>query len=598
MRQLRQMGAVIYQKEPGLFGWLLLSCLITGIAPIFGIVMPKFMLDELLGARNFNKLMGLTAILAFGTLFCMAAKAWCKKNTTVFLERFFMRMEEDMGKKPSKIPLTESEKKSVMDLYERGKFGLDSLRDWNENVQKIGGGIVTCISSGAILLANQWYLLLITLAANLFAIPCVKQMKKLEVDNAERSVPEDREFQYYCCIAYDYRYAKELKLFGGIDFMLQRAKENMDRILKINHSYFTKTGCFSGFAASVVELETAVLFGILGTLLLAEGITVGMFTMLYSASRQFGQTLNGMVTAGSRMITDILLIQPLLEYLRLPEEEETGKWNKEVKQCLKKAGKGIVDWEFRDVTFHYPTAAKECLKNCSFSIHAGETVALVGKNGAGKSTVVKLMCRFYQPQSGMILLNGVDIQRIPREAYRKILAPTFQDFQLLPFSIEENILCKKEEEMTGQEKIRVNEEAKRLGFFDWAASQPKKFSTFLSQNLTGEGVLPSGGLAQKIALARSVCHGGAMVIMDEPTAALDPRSEEEIFEQMADISNDKTCLFISHRLSSTRLADRILVMENGAIAEDGNHAELMKKGGGYRELYEAQASQYWDNETK
>ena len=152
--------------------------------------------------------------------------------------------------------------------------------------------------------------------------------------------------------------------------------------------------------------------------------------------------------------------------------------------------------------------------------------------------------------------------------------------------------------MTGQEKIRVNEEAKRLGFFDWAASQPKKFSTFLSQNLTGEGVLPSGGLAQKIALARSVCHGGAMVIMDEPTAALDPRSEEEIFEQMADISNDKTCLFISHRLSSTRLADRILVMENGAIAEDGNHAELMKKGGGYRELYEAQASQYWDNETK
>ena len=149
--------------------------------------------------------------------------------------------------------------------------------------------------------------------------------------------------------------------------------------------------------------------------------------------------------------------------------------------------------------------------------------------------------------------------------------------------------------MTGQEKIRVREEAKRLGFYDWASSLPKKFSTFLSQNLTGEGVLPSGGLAQKIALARSVCHGGAMVIMDEPTAALDPRSEEEIFGQMTKISNDKTCLFISHRLSSTRLADRILVMEDGAVIEEGSHGELMRQGGRYRELYEVQAEPYQDD---
>lgn len=592
MRQIRQMGVLVHQREPRLFWWMFLSCFVTGTAPLFGIVIPKFMLDELLGEKDSGRLFALAAALALGTLCCMMAKAVCRKKTTVYMEYFIMGMEEEMGRKPSRIPLSVSERKSSMDLYERGKYGLGSLQDWQENFQKIGEGIVTILISGMIILANRWYLLFIILAANLAAIPCMKQMKKLEVDNAKRSVPEDREFQYYCNIAYDFRYAKDLKVFGGVAFMMRRARENMDRILKINHVYFTKNGCFSGLAASAVELETAVLFGILGGLLFMGEITVGMFTMLYSACRQFGQTVNQMTAAGSKMITDGLLVEPLLEYLNLTEERETETLTEEIQTCLSRTKQGIAEWEFRNVTFRYPTAERDSLSHCSFRIHSGETIALVGKNGAGKSTVVKLMCRFYTPQSGAILLNGTDIRKIPRDVYRTVLAPTFQDFKLLPFSIGENILCKREREMTEGEKRRMEEEAKRLDFFSWVKGLPNQFSTFLSKNLTKEGVLPSGGLAQKIALARSVLHGGGMVIMDEPTAALDPRSEEEIFAQMAEISREKTCLFISHRLSSARLADRILVMEDGRIAEEGDHVTLMERGGRYWELYEAQANQY------
>ncbi len=592
MNHWKQMWYWIEKKEPALIIWIIVSCLVTGITPVFGIIMPKIMLDELLGEKDERKLMGMVVVLALGTLVCALGKALCKKKTSNLMEQFTMKMEEEMGKKPIHIPLSVSEKKSSMDLYERGKYGLHALEDWNVSIQKIGGGTVTCISSGVIILSNQWYLLFLLLAVNVFMIPFMKKMKDLEVDNANRSVPENREFQYYCSIACDFRYTKDLKMSGGISFMMKRVEDNMNRILKMNHVYFTKVGCCQGAIAAVTELETAILFVILGILLYAGGISVGMFTMLYNACRQFGQTWNGMMTAGNQMITDGILLQPLMEYLNMEEEEEETKVTEEVKTCIDQAQKGILEWEFRDVTFSYPGAEKTSLNHCDFQIHTGETIALVGKNGAGKSTIVKLLCRFYEPQMGQILLNGVDIRSIPRKEYRMIISPTFQDFQLLPFSIEENILCKCQKEITKEEKERMEGKARHLDFFRWADALPEKFSTYLSKNLTENGVLPSGGLAQKIALARSVCHNGGMMIMDEPTAALDPRSEEDIFTQMGEIARNRTSLFISHRLSSTRLADRILVMENGKIAESGSHDYLMEKEGIYWELYEVQASAY------
>lgn len=205
---------------------------------------------------------------------------------------------------------------------------------------------------------------------------------------------------------------------------------------------------------------------------------------------------------------------------------------------------------------------------------------------------MKLLCRFYEPQSGRILLNGVDIREIPLNEYYRILSPTFQDFQLLPFEIQENVACKVSKSINENIEKDIWKAITMLGLFEWVQTLPQKLATFLSQNLTPEGVLPSGGQAQKIALARSLYQGGHFVIMDEPTAALDPRSEEEIFTQMLKLSKDKTCLFISHRLSSTRFADRILVMDNGRIVEDGNHHDLISQQGIYCEMYQVQAAQY------
>lgn len=595
MKRIFQVLRIAQGLEPQMWLWLILSCLVNGFSPLVNIILPKYMLDELLGERRIDFLLFLVAGLAVGNLLFSTLKAMCKKNNSAIFTKLFYKMNEKLTAKSVALRLEMSESKSNLDLLERGKYGLYNFYELDLVLMQIGSAVISLISVGLIIVLEDWRLLIVLLVTNLLTIPCMRKMQKLEVDNAERSVPENREFGYYCSIATDYRYAKDLKIFNGIDLMLKRAEKNMDRILQINHEYFTKNGFWNGFIAAIVEIQTVILFGILGLILLLGRITVGTFTMLYSACRQFGQSLNALMANSNQILTMSLLFDPLLEYLALPSTENEQHANElieTVERCLDLARKGNLNWEFEDLSFHYPTDAKNIVEHCSFRINSDETIALVGRNGAGKSTLVKLLCRFYEPQGGRILLNGVDIREIPLSEYYRVLSPTFQDFQLLPFEVRENITCKPSDLINENEEKDIWNAITKLGLAKWIKVLPLKLATFLSQNLTPQGVLPSGGQAQKIALARSLYQGGRFVIMDEPTAALDPRSEEDIFKQMLNLSTDKTCLFISHRLSSTRYADRILVMDKGRIVEDGNHHELISQQGIYCEMYKVQAAQY------
>lgn len=595
MKRIFQVLKIAHGLEPQMWLWLILSCLVNGFSPLVNIILPKFMLDELLGGRRVTILLYLVAGLAVGNLLFSTLKAMCNmKNSTIFT-RIFYKMNEKLTAKSVALSLEVSESKSNLDLLERGKYGLYNFYELDQVLQRIGAALISIVSVGLIIVLEDWRLLVVLVVTNLLTIPCMRKMQKLEVDNAERSVPENREFGYYCSIATDFRYAKDLKIFNGIDMMLNRAEKNMDRILKINHEYFTKNGFWSGFIAAIVEIQTVLLFGILGFVLLLGRITVGTFTMLYSACRQFGRSLNELSENSNQIYTMSLLFEPLLEYLALPTSENKQYLTETletVDRCLDLALKGTLNWEFEDLSFHYPTDAKNIIEHCSFQIRSDETIALVGRNGAGKSTLVKLLCRFYEPQSGRILLNGADIRAIPLNDYYRVISPTFQDFQLLPFEIRENVACKVSDSINENIEKDVLKAITRLGLFEWVQTLPQRLATFLSQNLTPDGVLPSGGQAQKIALARSLYQGGHFVIMDEPTAALDPRSEEDIFNQMLNLSRDKTCLFISHRFSSTRFADRILVMDKGRIVEDGNHHDLISQQGIYCEMYQVQAAQY------
>lgn len=243
--------------------------------------------------------------------------------------------------------------------------------------------------------------------------------------------------------------------------------------------------------------------------------------------------------------------------------------------------------EFRNVSFHYPNSKENILKHITAKIKVGGKMAIVGRNGSGKSTFIKLLCRLYDPTEGEILLNNIDIRKYDYDEYRRIFSVVFQDFKLLSFSIAGNVAAD-----TSYDKEKVWLCLKKTGLSERVKEMPKGIETVIYKQ-EEEGVEISGGEEQKLAIARALYKDAAIMILDEPTAALDPISELEIYEQFNEIVQEKTAIYISHRMSSCRFCENILVFDDGNIIQHGSHEELLKQEKGlYAKLWNAQAQYY------
>lgn len=248
--------------------------------------------------------------------------------------------------------------------------------------------------------------------------------------------------------------------------------------------------------------------------------------------------------------------------------------------------------ELKDVSFTHPDSDTPALSHVNLTVHPGEHIALVGVNGAGKTTLVKLLCGLYPVTEGEILISGVPLKNFSFEDWRRIAAPLFQDVNAFAFTLAENIACS-----DTYDEARVMDCLRRAGLDDFVKTLPRGIHTPLTRYFEEEGIELSGGQMQRLLFARMLYHGGDLLLLDEPTAALDPLAEASLYQQYADATRGKTCFFISHRLASTRFCDRILFIEHGQIIEEGSHEELMAKGGRYAEMFAVQ-SQYYLKEGK
>ena len=338
-------------------------------------------------------------------------------------------------------------------------------------------------------------------------------------------------------------------------------------------------------------------FGMVSTVVTALlGGAVYLFVGLKALAGAFGAgkvveyygVLTNMILAFSALANEIGLLRSNrvhlredLEYYDLKPTLQNGT------RTIEDLNLDSIEFEFHDVSFRYPETDVNVLEHLSLTIRIGERLAIVGRNGSGKTTMVKLLCRLYDPTEGYITVNGIDIREFDQAEYRKIYGIVFQDFDILAFSVAENVACSAEYD---EEKVwRCLEFA---GLRERVEAMPKNLRQCVTALYEKDGVDLSGGEEQKLAIARALYKEAPFVILDEPTAALDPKSESEIYSRFDEISGGRTAVYISHRMSSCRFCDRIAVFADGRVIEQGTHASLLRKNGEYAELWNAQAQHY------
>ncbi len=382
----------------------------------------------------------------------------------------------------------------------------------------------------------------------------------------------------------NYRSGKEIRLYAEQELILGKMQKCTDNDRKLWLGAFLKylkkysLGVeLMNIISSGVMYGYAILRAIFGVLSAGEVIA---FVMLFS------RVLSG-ITAISNNLVDIRisaeLCKDVFDFLDIPDEKYKGTIPTE------KRSDNEYEFEFHNVWFKYPGSEQFVLRDINMKWKIGEKMALVGRNGCGKSTLVKLLCRLYDPTKGKITLNGIDIRKYDYDEYMALFAVVFQDSKLFSFSAAENVAAS-----TEFDPERVEDCIRRSGLSERLDSLPKGIYTYLYKDFDEQGVEISGGEAQKLCLARAVYKGSPFIVLDEPTAALDPISEHDIYTKFNSIVGTRTAVYISHRLSSCRFCDEITVMDNGEIVERGNHEELIKAGGNYSRLWSAQAEYYKD----
>ncbi len=408
---------------------------------------------------------------------------------------------------------------------------------------------------------------------------------KLEYKKDKEMTSNNRKKDYVQRVVFLKDFAKDMRTSGIYNVMKTRFVRAVERNCAIIKKYGWKTGIidvFGGFFSEIFPIAGTLIYGVAG--FVNGTVSVAQFAVLISAIT----SLKAMIERISSNLTEIQRVSLYFGNLR-----EFFAYENRMQNGTKKA-KTIESVEFRNITFTYPGAKKPTLKNVSFTINKDETIAIVGKNGAGKSTFVKLLLRFYDPDEGEILYNGINVKEYDADTLRKKIGTVFQDYKVFALSVNENVLCREVENET--DRIHVETALKKSGVYDKIRTFEKGADTVLTREFDDNGTGLSGGEQQKVAAARMFAHPFDLAVLDEPSSALDPIAEYNMYESLIEETQGKMVVYISHRLSSAVLSDRIYVFANGTVAEYGSHSELMEQNGVYAEMFAMQASNYKDEE--
>lgn len=583
MRTLKLSLQIMVKYQPSYLFLLLAAGLTEAAKPFVAVLLPKLVLEELSGARDPARLLLLTIAAAgfSGLIYWLSGYLSLRRDrANAKFNNLTDRVLADRTLTMDYPYLEDPEVLKMVQQFMQGRMTQGGLAGagW-----ALGNGLpalLTALGMLFILARLSGGLLGLLLAATAVSLALLRLQVKYLSGMTMEMADGNRILSYLFSIFTDFSYGKDIRLFEAEPLMTTRMKDTVDELWRVCFGNYTKSGACQAGRAAIAQGAVALIYAMLAVQTVQKGLSIADFVMLTAAAVSFASSVMTAVTSAMNFYGALKMVAPFGEYMNLPPVLSQGS-----EPVPELTGEDAV--VFDHVSFTYPRAAEPTLKDLCFTIKRGERLAVVGENGAGKTTMIKLLLRLYEPDEGTIYLGGRDIRTMSREETLKQFAVVFQDFKLLAFSVKENICIGPD----GDEE-RLHEVLRKLDLDKVMESTPHGAETSVYRLFDEEGVEFSGGERQKMAIARALYKDSPIVVMDEPTAALDPIAEAEIYGHLNQLVEHKTALFISHRLSSCKFCDRVAVFENGGVTQCGSHKELMAQEGLYRRMFAAQARYY------
>lgn len=526
------------------------------------------------------------AIVALISFILLAINSFFNQYDQYIVYKSEERVLIDLNKKYMSLPFSYLEDPYYMELNNNAKQGINNqgaISGICYNICNLFSSLFTVISLLALVGTFDYKIVLILIGGVIFNLIVSILSKKSVVKFFNKINPINFKYFYYLETLSKPSNGKDFRMYESYDVLLKNFKEFAKNVNKeITHFYFI-SNFYEILSLIISNVIMGLIYIVIGVKTISEKLTISKLSLTISASINFSNAINSFISSIGDIRANKVFIAPLVEIIDIKEEREMG--NKKLNS--------IESIEFKNVYFTYPHTEKLVLEDVSFKINKNEKISLVGLNGSGKTTIVKLLSRLYKVDKGEILINGINIYEYDIDSYISCLSSVYQDFKLFNYSILENIrpYIKKEE---GEQIL------KDVGIFDKINSLSKGIESPIGKSLEKDGVELSGGQFQKIAIARCLAKtNSSLLILDEPTSALDPLAEAEIYENFNSLSKDKTSIYISHRMASSVFCDKVLLLNNGKIEDFAPHHELMKKTNSlYYKMFNSQAKNYQINENK
>ena len=590
IRCFKFFGKIAWQNDKKYYLFLMINIIFNSVFPFITIIGSQYLIDEIVDAskRNIGWVVFWVAFICIGNFICSNIRKFIGENIARIGEKFDRVFRTNLCMSCINMKFKNTEDTEVLDTIKNAERALNETGQVNglftslTNIMTnfiVALGVVTLVCTRI-----PWLMIpvIISFAANSYTTSKVNKSRRKffeEMGNVERGST------YFNTELQESRYAKDVRLYDATEIFEKKYDGYVDSIYNTSKKYYTRFIKYWDINNVFYTICDTSIYILLAVNVFNRVISIGEFSSLFQATSKFGGAIRGIVDSYLGMNYTSAILKYYIDFFEdiYGENDRLIDLNDNGVEVMGK----VCEVEFKDVSFKYPNTEKYILKNISVNIKAGEHLAIVGQNGAGKTTFIKLLCHLYDNYEGKILVNGKEAREYNFVEYIKMLSVVFQDFRLFAFTIEENVT------VFDDKDIDLKEIYKIAGIDQWIESLYEKDQSYIYKMFVENGIEPSGGESQKIAIARALYKNAPIVILDEPTAALDPISEYEVYKNFDKLVYGRTAIYISHRLSSCRFCDRIIVFDDGLIVEEGSHEELMKNTDGlYFNMYSTQAKHY------